>query len=445
MLINMLDDVLSLRLIKAEAEDILTSVYTISEIELYISLINYLDTFFSKYSFCSEGLLGLKNTVSQRKDSESFKNLSENVATIRGTLNKMQSMTIGVNLDTNLRPLEAGVVSLNDNHFRSGNIIDRFLSADIKNDGYRCLTPLSPVKNITSPNRKRIFEMAFYFALEDIIKKSPKSWKPFITKYIADNTSEFLNMIGDMSFYLYFLKYFNLCKSKKLTLSLPKITDENSFYEKIYNINLANLSRDIVYNDITFDNNGMLYILTGPNQGGKSIFLKAVGINQALFQLGLYVHAKYANLKISNNILTYFTKNNEHSIGFGHLGEECNNMARLLKHVSSNTLILFDEPFSSTSLKDGLYILGEVVAALSDIDAYGIIITHIHEAFEYIKGNTQIKSDKIDSLVALMQSTETGQRSYFIVRNAPIGESYAVDIAKKYGIQRINILENAIK
>jgi len=445
-LLTIIEDVSNLRILQSEAEDILSSVYTISEIELYISLIEFLYNFFNKYSFDSEGLISLKESVDKIKNSEDFKYLSENLIKVRSTLNNIKSMTIGVNLDTNLRPIEAGVVSINENSFRSGNILDRILSADIKNDGFRCLTPLTPIKKALPPERKRLIDMAFYFAIEDLIKKSLKDWKPFIRKYVFDNSSDFFNVIGDFHFYLYFIRYFNECKSKKLNLCFPDISDDDVCYKDLYNVKLSEKvkSNEIVHSDLTFDENGKIYILTGPNQGGKSIFLRAVGINQALFQLGLMVHAKHARLKISNNILTYFTKHTGDNIGFGHLGEECNAISNLLKHASTNTMILFDEPFSSTSLKDGLYILGEVVAALLDIDAYGIVITHIHETFDYLKSRSDIKTAKIDSLLALMRDTASGQRSYEVKREVPKGESYAIDIAKKYGIERKNIVEKAL-
>lgn len=442
--ITMMDDINDLRTFRKEASDILSILYVVSEINVYISMIQHLSELLTKYEFSSDGLLKLRHAVIQIKDSRNFKELCINSLSIQNTLKTMNSMTIGVNLDQNLRPVEAGVVSLNETPFRSGNIIDRVLSADIRNDGYRCLTPLTPVKNEFSSDMSRALEIAFNNAIEDLIKKSLKSWKPLIKNYISDHTSELLCTLSDLSFYLAFIRYYSECKSKNLVTVLPEIsdTDQDIFYERIYNVNLSRYSGHIVYNDNVFDKNGMIYILTGSNQGGKSIFLKALGINQALFQLGFYVHAKKAGLRISNNILTYFTKNNEDSIGYGHLGEECNTVSNLLRHASKDTLVLMDEPFSSTSVKDGIYIFKEVIAALADIGVYGVVITHIHEMYDEMKHMKNVDNGKIDSLIALMANTENGIRSYVIVRDIPRGESYASDIAKKYGIQRENIVKN---
>ncbi|GHV12466.1 hypothetical protein FACS1894219_05420 [Clostridia bacterium] len=354
----------------------------------------------------------------------------------------MKSITIGINLDSDLHPTEAGVLSLNDKYFRSGNIFDRILSVDFTDDGYRCIAPLIPAKSGLNNEIKNALDMALNNALESIIKGSLKQWKPIIKHYIDENTNCFLNIGCEFEFYLHFINYTNKYRNSKFDIVKPVISDDIVSVSGIYNPNLLENSGKIVQNDVTFDDNGRLYTLTGPNQGGKSIFLKSIGINQALFQLGVYVHAKSAELKVSANILTYFTKNNENSIGYGHLGEECKAVSDLLKHALPGSLILFDEPFSSTSVRDGCSIICEVLTALSELDAYGILITHIHEVYATLQSDNV---GKIDSLIALMEDESGSKRSFRIVRQPANGKSYALDIAVQYGLMRDDIKNNVTK
>jgi len=434
-IIKIFADIKEIRERKKQSTELISMLYTIFEIEVYIDLIAYLNEFFTEYNFTSSALIALKTYVKDIFASENYISLSENLKNFRLTVDNVKSVTIGVNLSDDLKPYEAGVISVNTSKYRSGNLFDRILSLDTKDDGYRCLAPLSPVKGDISGHHSLI--AAFNFALENIIKDNVKSWQPLISKYFADNTNYFMSIGRDIQFYIILIKYFNKCKYNNLSITKPNITDGSVYYKDIYNINVAFNSEKIIYNDVEFDDNGKIYILTGPNQGGKSVFLKAVGINQALFQLGGYVNASEANLKISPNIIVYLTKNNERSLGFGHLGEECNAVANLLKHVKENCIFLFDEAFSSTSTSDQCYITGEVLTALSNLKCYGVFVTHNYDIYDKMQ-----EINGIGSLVALMIG-ESSERSYKIVRKEPDRNSFAIDIMRKYNLQYDDILNNS--
>jgi DNA mismatch repair ATPase MutS len=435
-IIRIFAEIREIREHKKQSTELIAMLHTIFEIEVYVNLISYLNEFFKEYNFTSAALSNLKTYASNISASETYASLSENLKKFRLTVDNVQSVTIGVNLSPDLKPYEAGVISLNTSKYRSGNLFDRILSLDTKDDGYRCLAPLSPVKGDISGHQSLI--MAFNYALESIIKDNIKSWQPLISKYFADNTDYFMSIGQDIQFYIILIKYFNKCRFSNLNITKPNITDGGVYYKDIYNINVALHSEKIIYNDVEFDGDGQIYILTGPNQGGKSVFLKAVGINQALFQLGGYVNASEASLKISPNIIVYLTKNNERSIGFGHLGEECSAVADLLKHIKNNCLFLFDEAFSSTSASDQCYIAGEVLTALSKLGCYGVFVTHNYDIYDKMQ-----EINGIGSLVALMSGEESAERSYKIVRKEPDRNSFAADIMRKYNLQCGDILNNA--
>ena len=443
-IIKLLGDIKETREAKKHASEIIAVLYSVFEIETYIHLIEYLIKFFNRHDFTSTVLLALKNYVGDISKSEHYINLKENLYNFRVTVDNVKSIAVGINLDDELKPIEAGVVSINSTRYRSGNLFDRILSLDMKDDGYRCLAPLSPVgKNV--PESQQLM-MAFNNALEVILKNNMKSWQPLIRKYVAENTDYFMSLGKDLQFYVILIKYFTKCKTNGLNIVKPHVVLDNDpvFCKDIYYIQVALNSDEIIYNDVEFAENGQIYILTGPNQGGKSVFLKAIGVNQALFQLGGYVNAAQANLKISTNILVYLTKNNERSIGSGHLGEECNAVSELLKYAKKDTLFLFDEAFSSTSASDQCYIAQQVLTALSKLKCCGLFVTHNHDIYDKIKEVSLDSGDSpFDALSALMDDAGNGKRSYKIIRKAPEKNSFAVDIAKKYHLQCEDILKGA--
>ncbi|MCL2813731.1 MAG: hypothetical protein FWD23_03940 [Oscillospiraceae bacterium] len=442
-IIKITNEIKEIRERKNQSSELIAILYSIFEIEIYIDLIKFLNEFFSRYDFKSNALIKLKENINTIATSENYINLSAGLANFRVTADNIKSVTIGVNLNDNLKPYEAGVVSINTEKYRSGNLFDRILSLDIKDDGYRCLAPLSPVKNV-SENYSLM--LAFNNALENIVKTNLKSWQAVTRLYFVEKTNYLIDIARDLRFYCAFVKFAVKCGEKFLNIVKPDIVSGDSvYYKDIYNINIAlysGESNEIVYNDAEFDKNGKIYILTGPNQGGKSVFLKALGINQALFQLGSYVNASEAKMKISSEIIIYLTKNNEKSIGYGHLGEECNAVSKLLKYAQKDCLCLFDEAFSSTSASDQCYIACEVLTALSKLKCYGLFITHNHDIYDKIKDNDLNGGDSaFDSLVALMSGGEETRRSYKIVRKAPDRNSFAIDIAKKYNLQCEDILK----
>lgn len=153
---------------------------------------------------------------------------------------------------------------------------------------------------------------------------------------------------------------------------------------------------------------------------------------QALFQLGLYVPAKSAVISPVNGIYTHFPSSDENNYGKGRLEFECDKLSRILDKVNEDSLLLLDEAFSSTSGQEASYIASEVITALGIIGLRGLFVTHIHDLpmkLEEFNSHKDNKS-KIDNLVATMEDTSNGKRSYKLVRTTPDGLSYARDIAK---------------
>ena len=199
---------------------------------------------------------------------------------------------------------------------------------------------------------------------------------------------------------------------------------------------------EIVLNDIEFDEKDtLIYVLTGPNRGGKSVITCAVGIAQVLAQLGLFVPAERAEISIADAIFTHFPTGADDTIDKGRLGEECARLRDIFDAVTSKSLVLLDESLSSTGSYEASYIAAEVLAGFGKVGCRCLFSTHLHElAAEIDKINARILQDggvKIDSLVA---GIEEGRRSFVIYRAKPDGKSYARDIADKYGLSYENIL-----
>jgi len=135
----------------------------------------------------------------------------------------------------------------------------------------------------------------------------------------------------------------------------------------------------LVTNDHYSDHTARIFILTGPNQGGKTTFLRSVGIAQVLFQAGCFVPAKSAALSPVDYIFTHFQEKEVLGVKKGRLGEEAARIARIFNHVTEYSLILLNETFSSARRVDGYHLGRDVLKAMMRLRCQGIFVTHVTE------------------------------------------------------------------
>jgi len=444
-LLPQIETIAELRADKSRVSDTTSCLYSISEIELYTDCIDTLhQTFSHKAKIQSAGLRSLAQVVADVYNSDEYQNLKSNAAKLMEQTRSIRSITIGVNLDAQLHAVEAGVVAVNSEYYRSGDIIDRILRLDRKDDGFRCLTPLIPYGKNRSDQQATAFNMAINTAIDIVFAAAVRSWRPIIRRYLALKTDFIIALAKEMRLLLGAVELIKKLRELGLPMCKPQVCDQQArvFEVKgLYNPHIAlslgkDRIKDIVFNDFAFDENAMLYILTGANQGGKTAITYAVGITQALFQLGMFVPARSAQLSPVDQILVHFPSSGD-SIGKGRLGEECEHLRDIFRCASEHSLVLMDEALSSTSAVEASYIAGEVLLSLSLIGARGIFATHLHDLAQRVDEINSYggNKSKLDNLVAEVSMDEDGaRRTYKIRRTKPDGLSYAKSIAQKYGI-----------
>jgi len=425
-----------------------TTLYSITEIELYTSVIEIL----------YKGLIPLKNEIGSRAfkeltkkiteltESDYYKNLNAKLAELTSRVREIKSITVGVNLDAQLRPEHAGVLSINNEQFKSGEILDKILRLDFKEDNYTCIASLVPFRRGQSENQQMALSFAFNSAINEVFKSSMRSWKKIVQVYVLENTDFLLQMMPEIEFIVKATNLMHTLEERGCVLSRPKMAPmaQKCFFAKdLYNPVVAmKTDSEIVLNDFSFDDDGMIYVLTGPNRGGKSVITCAVGLSFAMAQLGMLVPAREMLISPADGIVTHFPTGSEDTIDKGRLGEECARLDVLFGQITEYSLALLDESLSSTGSFEGAYIAGEVLAGFSMAGCRCIFSTHLHELAAAVEDiNQRCVSGGgvvIDNLVAAI--TE-GQRSFKITRAKPDGKSYARDIAEKYGLSFDKIMK----
>ena len=436
-----LNDIVELRRLEADSGDTESYLLSISEIELYISCIDRLQEGFSSFKgrIKSRAFRAFAERIEELSTSEYYKELNQKLDELTKRVREIKSVTVGVNLDAQLRPTSAGVLSINPEYFKSGDVIEKILRMDFKDDEYTCIASLVPFGKHQPENQQMALSFAFNSAINEVYKSSLKSWKKIVRSYVLENTDFIINLLPELEFMVNGTKLLRRLIARGCALSRPEIApmDERAFDAKeLYNPQVAlKVEDEIVTNDLTFDENGMIYVLTGPNRGGKSVITCALGLSQAMAQLGLYVPAKSLRISPVDAIFTHFPEGAEDTIDKGRLGEECARMSEIFDRVTRHSLVLLDESLSSTGSYEASYIAAEVLAGFSRAGCRCLFSTHLHELSAELddinKKTASVGGVKIDTLVA---GIEEGKRSFKIVRAVPDGKSYARDIATKYGL-----------
>ena len=176
-----------------------------------------------------------------------------------------------------------------------------------------------------------------------------------------------------------------------------------------------------------------IYIMTGPNRGGKTTFTQAIGLIFLLAQHGLYVPATRCMLSPADCIYTHFPADENRTVDLGRLGEESRRISDIFSEATDRSLLLFNESLATTNFEEGLYIAKDVVKALHLLGARTIFNTHMHDlAMNLDELNRSMPGDS--AVASLITGIDNGQRSYKVSLAPPCGQSYARDIAKQYGV-----------
>ncbi len=451
-LVPILGDILELRRLDEESGDTTSYLSSLTEIELYIASVEVLHSGFAQVrsNIKSRAFIALADRIIELAESDYYMELNEKLAALTSRVRDIKSVTIGVNLDAQLRPAEAGVLSINPEPFRSGDVLEKILRLNFKDDEYTCIASLVPFGKKQTDNQKMALSLAFNSAINEVYKSSLRSWKKIVQEYVLDNTDFLLNLLPEIEFFVKGTAMQQRLIDRGCKLTIPEIApaDERVFIaNELYNPCVAlKIEGEIVDNDISFDDNSRIYVLTGPNRGGKSVITCAVGLCQVMMQLGMYVPASYARISPADAIYTHFTTGAEDTIDKGRLGEESARLREIFDRITPMSLILLDETLSSTGSYEASFIAAEVLAAFSIVNCRCLFATHLHELSARLDEiNARAAADGgglIDTLVAGIEGE--GHRSFKIYRARPDGKSYARDIAEKYGLTYENITKRFI-
>ncbi len=444
-------------------------VFRLGELELYVECVQRLRAVLLTHASALEsaGWRRVLDALTAIESDPAFQALRAELPDMLAKVRNIGSVTIGINLDAHLQPSEATLLAINAHRFKAtgASLLNKLLGRS-NHDG-EATQGLARLHRITLPDnmpytRSNLMLVPLFKDLSEILESVAQPVADALARYARLNSKFLVTLEGEIAFYLGAVGLVRRIEAAGLCMCRPEIVEPEARVCEVrglFNLNLAlrMLARDpradlrerIVLNDAAFGDpsmgaEGRIFILTGPNQGGKTTYIQAVGLIHVLAQAGLPVPARYARLSPADAIFTHFAAEERPDLESGRLGEEARRLSEIFARATRHSLILLNESLSSTSPEESLYLARDVVRGLRLLGARAIFATHLHSLAEAAgQINAQTPGDShVASLISQTLSAaddvrsvdEAGTRTYRIVPGPPQGMSYARDIARKYGI-----------
>lgn len=229
----------------------------------------------------------------------------------------------------------------------------------------------------------------------------------------------------EFGFYVSACNLYHALKVKGLPICYPSIsTNKNTLgFKNLCDVSLGLATKQsIIGNDLDSTRN-QICMITGANQGGKSTFLRSLGQNYILAQCGLFVGAEQLELCPIDGIYTHFNRQEDSSMQSGKLDEELKRMNTIVNIIKPNSLILFNESFSSTNEREGTKIAYDIINALVESEIKVFFVTHMYEL-----SNTIYNKYKDTAVFLFAARFDDGTRDYHLRKELPQKSSYAMDL-----------------
>lgn len=246
----------------------------------------------------------------------------------------------------------------------------------------------------------------------------------------ADHIDSFFKMMQiELAFYIGCLNLYEKLTEmgSPIAFPTPALSNERKFsFRGLYDICLAlTMKKHVIGNDLNADDKN-LFIITGANQGGKSTFLRSVGLAQLMMQCGMFVAAEDYSANLCTNLFTHYKRKEDASMKSGKLDEELNRMNDIVNHISPNSMVLFNESFAATNEREGSEIARQITEALVEKRVKIFFVTHMYEfAHKYYE-------KKMENSIFLRAERKTGGgRSYKLFEGEPLQTSYGKDLFDK--------------
>jgi len=246
----------------------------------------------------------------------------------------------------------------------------------------------------------------------------------------TDHILSFFQMLRlELGFYICCLNLHErlALKGEPVCIPDPLPSGDSGFRcEGLYDVCLSlRLGEQTIGNDVNCDGK-QLVVITGANRGGKSTFLRSVGLAQLMMQCGMFAPAKALRATVCSGIFTHFKREEDTTMQSGKLDEELKRMSTIVDAIAPGSIVLMNESFASTNEREGSEIAAQIVHAFLKMGIKVFYVTHLFALADGFQ-NAGLHS----ALFLRAERLSNGRRTFRLLEGKPLPTSYGEDLYRR--------------
>ena len=402
---------------KAFANDYLTRSYCLSYVERYCMALENLCMKLDRNAIHSSGLLGFLSYLDDYRVSKPYCQLCQDAEHLRSSFQKIHYCLQIKDGTIKVRPYEG------QREFdpEISELFSKFQQGE--DQSYRLKLTDRTAHHIEA-NVLRLLERWYQAEFREL--------EQFCSTHLYFMDKTVARFAKEVRFYLRWQAFVAPLRERGLPFCYPTVRDDRDHLHCTDGFDLAlaqQMTREgatPVVNSFSLDAPEQIMVVTGPNQGGKTTFARAFGQLHHLSCLGCCVPGRSVEVMLFDHILTHFGREEDLSTLNGKLQDDLERLHVLLDRTTGRSVVIINEIFSSTTLRDALFLGRRMMERLMSLGSPGVCVTFLDELASF--GSETV------SMMSTVRPDAPTERTYKIVRKSADGLAYAAHLAGKYGL-----------